>query len=140
MAEGVWAAEFLALWGIDALEISQGLRGEVFAGTEFQTDINTVDREGFFREWCKEVKRHVPVPTIMMGGLRSFELLEKVVQKGEADCVSMSRPFIRDPGLINAWKSGDRHRATCISCNKCLGVARKGEPIYCVADREQQKG
>jgi 2,4-dienoyl-CoA reductase-like NADH-dependent reductase (Old Yellow Enzyme family) len=43
----------------------------------------------------------------------------------------LSRPLIREPNIINDWKTGDHHRATCISCNKCLEVVRKGEPLHC---------
>jgi 2,4-dienoyl-CoA reductase-like NADH-dependent reductase (Old Yellow Enzyme family) len=44
----------------------------------------------------------------------------------------MSRPFIREPDLVNRWKSGDRRKATCLSDNLCFGVARSGEGLYCV--------
>ena len=71
------------------------------------------------------------VPTIMVGGLRTFELMEAVIQKGEADFVSLSRPLIREPNIINEWENGIRHKATCISCNKCLEALRDGEGLQC---------
>ena len=69
---------------------------------------------------------------MMMGGLRSFELMETIIRQGEADFISLCRPLIREPALINDWKSGDNHRATCISCNKCLDKLRADEPLQCV--------
>lgn len=131
LSEGKRAARLLAQWGFDALEISQGLRGKTYEETEFRTKIDRLNREGYFRSWCKEIKSQVNVPVMMMGGLRSFELMEEIIQKGEADFISLSRPFIRESGIINEWKSGDRHRTTCISCNKCLEAVRKGEPLHC---------
>lgn len=131
MTEGKRAAQLLAQWGFDALEISQGLRGEGYADTEFRTKINSVDREAYFRDWCKEIKRQVNVPVMMVGGLRSFELMEEVVQKKEADFISLCRPFIREPGIVNEWKAGKHLKASCISCNKCFEALRRAERIRC---------
>ena len=136
LREGEVAAQHLAQWGFDALEISLGIRGERSEDTEFRTKINSLDREGYFRDWCKRIKPQVNVPIMMVGGLRTFGLMEEVIQKGEADFISLSRPLIREPGIINAWKSGDYHRATCISCNECLAVVRKGEPLQCNQQKE----
>lgn len=130
-SEGKRAAQLLDQYGYDSLEISQGLRGNNWEETEFRTDINSIDREGFFGDWCRAITASIQAPTMMMGGLRSFEFMEAVVQKGEAAFVSMSRPFIREPGIVNDWKQGDRHRAQCISCNKCLEIVRRGEALRC---------
>ncbi|MFH1351877.1 MAG: NADH:flavin oxidoreductase [Pseudomonadota bacterium] len=137
--EGRAAAEFIAQMGFDALEISSGLRGKGYEMTEFRTGINRVGEEGYFREWCREIKARVNVPVMMVGGLRSFDLMEEVIEKGEADLVSLSRPFIREPGIVNHWKSGDRHRATCISCNRCFEELLKLSPLRCVQEEKQQK-
>ena len=138
-SEGKQAAKLLSQCGYDALEISQGLRGEWYEGTEFRPKIDCLEREGYFRNWCKEIKDEVNVPTIMVGGLRSFELMEEVIQKAEADFVSLSRPLIREPGIINEWKIGNRHKATCISCNLCLDALRDGEGLQC-RQLKSQKG
>ena len=53
--EGALAARFLAEWGFDALEISSGLRGKRYEGTEFKTKLNRPEREAYFRGWCKEI-------------------------------------------------------------------------------------
>jgi len=130
-SEGKLAAKYLAEWGFDALEISQGLRGSSFEETEFKTKINNLDREAYFRNWCRQIKNQVEVPIIMVGGLRTFELMEEIIQKKEADFISLSRPLIRNPSIIRDWERGDRHRAECISCNKCLEGVRSGETLRC---------
>jgi len=135
--EGKRAAHFLAQWGYDALEISQGLRGEWYEGTEFRTNIKKVEQEGYFRDWCREIKSLVNVPVMMVGGLRTFEFMERIIQNREADFVSLCRPFIRQPGLVNEWKRVNRNRATCVSCNKCLDALRNGERTRCVQDEKE---
>jgi len=134
--EGKRAAQYLAEWGCDALEISSGLRGRGYENAEFRTGIKQLGREAYFRQWCREIRRSVNVPVMMVGGLRTFDLMEQVVQNHEADFVSLCRPLIREPGIINDWKNKDRHRATCISCNKCFEALLKGEELHCVQGSE----
>jgi 2,4-dienoyl-CoA reductase-like NADH-dependent reductase (Old Yellow Enzyme family) len=129
--EGKKAAQLLARRGFDALEISIGLNGKDYENTEFRTGINRPDREAYYRTWTSEIKAEVNVPVMMVGGLRSFEIMEEVVQKNETDFISLCRPLIREPRIINDWKSGDLHRTTCISCNKCLEGIKKGSVLNC---------
>ena len=131
-SEGRLAAQILAQWGFDALEISSGLRGRGYGQSEFRTKINRVDREGYFRKWCRDIKGEVRVPVMVVGGLRSIEVMEEVVRNREADLVSLSRPFIREPGLVKAWKEGDRRKASCVSCNQCFEALLKGRSLRCV--------
>ena len=69
---------------------------------------------------------------MLVGGLRTFELMEEIVQNKEADFISLSRPLIKEPGIINEWEKGDHHRAKCISCNKCFESLIKGKTLECV--------
>ncbi|MCP4668949.1 MAG: NADH:flavin oxidoreductase [Deltaproteobacteria bacterium] len=135
--EGKIAAELLAEWGYDALEISSGLRGQGYNSTEFRTGISRPDREAYFRHWCQELKPLVKAPVMMVGGLRSFEIMEEVIRRGEADFVSLCRPLIREPGLINEWKGGNHRKSTCLSCNKCYETILKGEPLHCARQKDQ---
>jgi 2,4-dienoyl-CoA reductase-like NADH-dependent reductase (Old Yellow Enzyme family) len=136
--EGEMAAMSMAELGFDALEISQGLRGLSYEGTEFRTKINSIEREAYFRNWCSEIKKKVSVPVMLVGGLRTFELMEEIVQNREADFISLSRPLIREPGIINDWKRGDYHRSKCISCNKCLEALRKGKTLQCFQHKKEK--
>lgn len=138
LSEGKRAARLLAQGGFDALEISQGLRGKRYAQTEFRTKIKSVRDEGYFRDWCREIKSQVHVPVMMVGGLRTFFLMEEVVDKNEADFVALCRPFIRQPGLVGEWQAGGRNRTTCISCNQCLDLLRKGQMVHCVQEEKEK--
>jgi 2,4-dienoyl-CoA reductase-like NADH-dependent reductase (Old Yellow Enzyme family) len=138
LSEGKQASQYLAKFGFDALEISQGLRGTSYEETEFKTKINNLDREAYYRSWCAKIKKKVDVPVMLVGGLRSFELMEEIVRSKEADFISLSRPLIRNPSIINDWKRGDHHRAECISCNRCLEGLRSGERLDCVQLKRQK--
>ncbi|MFW6081093.1 MAG: NADH:flavin oxidoreductase [Desulfosalsimonas sp.] len=130
--QGLQAARSLARIGFDALEISSGIRGRRYRGTEFKTGINRPEHEAYFRDWCRRVKDEVDVPVMMVGGLRSFPLMEKILENNEADFISLCRPLIREPGIVGSWKAGDMKKPSCISCNKCLEALHKGQMLQCV--------
>ena len=101
--------------------------------------INKKEKEAYFQKAAKAFRAKIDVPLILVGGNRSFEVAERLVDEGVTDYISLSRPFIREPGLINRWKSGDLQKATCISDNQCFGPGMKGKGIYCItAEREKQ--
>jgi 2,4-dienoyl-CoA reductase-like NADH-dependent reductase (Old Yellow Enzyme family) len=135
--EGKTAAQHLAQWGFDALEISSGLRGSGYETTEFRTRVNRPDREAYFRPWCRAIKDQVDVPVMMVGGLRSVELMEEIIREADADYISLCRPLIREPGLINEWEKGNHRKGTCISCNKCFEAVVKGGALHCVQEKEK---
>ena len=86
----------------------------------------------YWQNAAKKYKSSVDVPLILVGGIRSFETAENLVKEGTTDYISLSRPLIREPGLINRWKNGDRRPAECISDNGCFGPIMKGEGVRCI--------
>ncbi len=119
--------------GVDAIEVSGGtlLSGKHIP---FRKKITFERDQAYFRKVAKALKARVKAPVILVGGIRSYLLAERLVDEGFADYISMSRPFIREPWLIARWQSGNLRKATCISCNGCLAAARSGRGIYCVQD------
>ena len=78
------------------------------------------------------------MPLMLVGGIRTFETAERLVAEGLTDYIAFSRPFIREPGLVNRWKSGDRRPATCISDNGCFKPAFEGRGVYCVVEAHEK--
>jgi 2,4-dienoyl-CoA reductase-like NADH-dependent reductase (Old Yellow Enzyme family) len=125
-------AEALAAGGIDAIEVSGGTPGSGKLGAA-RPDIKGPEDEAYFLPQAEMIRRAAPgVPLMLVGGIRSPEVMEEVLAAGTVDYFSMSRPLIREPGLPRRWQSGDRRRAACISCLGCFGPAQKGEGIRCV--------
>ncbi len=136
LSEGLEAAKRLADAGYEAIEVSQGLRGAGYGQSEFRDKILKRQREGYFRDWARQVKERVGVPVMAVGGYRSLDLMEEVIAQGEADFVSLSRPFIREPDLVASWRSGEPRRPSCISCNQCFEQLRKGLRLQCMVPRK----
>jgi 2,4-dienoyl-CoA reductase-like NADH-dependent reductase (Old Yellow Enzyme family) len=132
LEDAIQAGLLFAEAGIDAIELSGGT---ISSGrlSPSRTAINTPEKEAYFMEDAKTFRSKVNIPLILVGGMRSLGVAEKCIENGSADYISLSRPFIREPNLINRWKSGDRNNAACISCNRCFGPTIKGEGVYCVA-------
>ena len=104
-----------------------------------RTGIKSTGDEAYFREEAKEFKKQLQTPIILVGGIRSFEVAEKLVEEGYTDYVSMSRPLIIEPDLIARWRSGNRERSRCVSDNHCLSSAISGGGFYCVAEEKRKK-
>lgn len=135
--EGKESAMLLGKLGFDSLEISQGLRGKRYEGTEYKTHIDSLYKEAYYREWSREIKSQLDVPIMLVGGLRTLSLMERVVHYKVADCISLCRPFICEPGLVNDWKTNKQRKLKCISCNKCVDGIYKGRPINCILTTTQ---
>jgi 2,4-dienoyl-CoA reductase-like NADH-dependent reductase (Old Yellow Enzyme family) len=129
LAEGCRVAQKLVACGIDAIEVSEGL--EISRGNHIRKGIKTREQEAYYAPWAKEVKKAVSVPIILVGGMRSFDIMEKLVTENYTDAISMCRPFIREPGIVNRWQSGDRAPVRCLRCNRCLTNVRGETPLQC---------
>jgi 2,4-dienoyl-CoA reductase-like NADH-dependent reductase (Old Yellow Enzyme family) len=137
LEDSLRAAAMLVDAGLDAIELSGGLLTSRKLSPS-RTGIHSIEKEAYFRQEALKFKETVAAPLILVGGIRSYEVAERIVADQIADFVSMSRPLIREPGLIKRWLAGDRRRAECNSDNLCFGPARKGRGIYCVtAEREK---
>jgi 2,4-dienoyl-CoA reductase-like NADH-dependent reductase (Old Yellow Enzyme family) len=115
--------------GIDAIELSGGLLNNPNLMRE---KIRSEEDEAYFKGEARAFKEKIQVPLILVGGIRSYDVAKQLLEGGAVDYISMCRPFIREPDLINRWKAGDLRRAACISCNNCIEQAKKGEGISCV--------
>ena len=121
--------------GIDAVELSGGTRysGDLVPVRTGRLD--TEQKEAYYLEAAGRFKKRVGVPLMLVGGIRSCAVAERIVREGKADYISLSRPLIREPDLINRWKSGDTGKAKCLSDNLCFEPARAGEGLYCVVEK-----
>jgi 2,4-dienoyl-CoA reductase-like NADH-dependent reductase (Old Yellow Enzyme family) len=123
--------------GIDAIEVSGGTLVSGRSGPSRGT--KSEEREAYFRTASKAFKEALQVPIILVGGIRSPGLAEKLLEQGCADYFSMSRPLIREPDLVKRWASGDRSRARCVSDNQCFAPGLEGKGVYCVTEVKQKE-
>jgi len=111
--DGVEILRHLADWGIDAVEISGGLGGQ-----STRKDILCPDEEAYFLPQTRKAREATDLPLILVGGLRSKSVMERILEEGTADFISLSRPLIREPDLPRRFQEG-QDKACCVSCNRC---------------------
>ena len=54
-----------------------------------------------------------------VGGHRSIDNMNNVLNEGKIEYLSLSRPLIREPDLIDRWQKDECSPAKCVSCNMC---------------------
>lgn len=135
LTDSIKTTILLAEAGLDAVEVSGGMLTERRL-SPVRTRIDSVEKEAYFQEEARAFRKQIHISLILLGGIRSFELAERLVEEGTADYISMARPFIREPGLINRWKTGDRGKAQCISDNRCIIAGSEGKGIYCHNEKQ----
>jgi 2,4-dienoyl-CoA reductase-like NADH-dependent reductase (Old Yellow Enzyme family) len=137
LEDSIQAGAMLKHAGIDAIEVSGGtfISGDLMP---VRTGIVKEEDEAYFQTEAHAFKQRIGIPIIVVGGIRSFPVVERLVNDHMADYISMCRPFIREPGLINRWRSGDLSKATCLSDSKCLRPALAGKGVYCVVEKRLQ--
>ena len=132
--------------GVDAIEVSVGIMhltsmsaGEFIGVSPARAVQDLVlhrlwmpaGDECYFRAHAQAVKQAVTsIPLILVGGIRRIETMAEILASGDADFISMSRPFIREPDLANKIKAGKRGLVDCVSCNICL-EHELTDPLQC---------
>jgi 2,4-dienoyl-CoA reductase-like NADH-dependent reductase (Old Yellow Enzyme family) len=89
-------------------------------------------KEAFFLPEAAAIKRTVKSPVIAVGGIRARCTMEGALESGQADFISMCRPFIRQPNLVNQMEKGDHDPILCTNCNRCsFEVLVHQNPLRC---------
>jgi len=90
---------------------------------------------GAWRPWSLAVKQVVDVPVVVSNRLHTLAVAEEALAAGDADFVSMARPFLADPEIVAKGRPGDG-RATnhCISCNVCVERSIFDRDVTCVVN------
>lgn len=117
--DGIEIIRHLSEMGLDAVEISGGIGpGNTRKG------IDRPDKEAYFLPIARKTRYVTDLPIILVGGMRSREVMDRVLDEGSADVISLCRPLIREPDLPNRLRGGQKG-ATCVSCSQCW--PREGE-------------
>lgn len=76
------------------------------------------------------------VPVIASNRINSLTQAENILAAGRVDMISMARPFLADPDLMNKSVSGQEQLVnTCIGCNEaCIDRSLGEEPVSCLVN------
>ncbi|MDK2896028.1 MAG: hypothetical protein PWP04_148 [Candidatus Atribacteria bacterium] len=110
--ESIKVAKLMEESGVAYLDISAGI---------FEMPGPTMDPMYYPQGWntyaAAEIKKEVNIPVITTHSLRDPAYCERVLAKGQADLVGLSRQMVADPYWSNKAKKGDtKGIRRCISC------------------------
>ena len=83
-----------------------------------------------------KLRGEVKIPLITTNRINTPEVAEEVLAAGDADMVSMARPFLADPEFVNKAAAGRADEInTCIGCNQaCLDHTFGGKLTSCLVN------
>ncbi|MBD8871115.1 NADPH-dependent 2,4-dienoyl-CoA reductase [Nocardioides donggukensis] len=92
--------------------------------------------QGTWVPWTARLKQAVSVPVCASNRINSPEMAESIIAEGSADLVSMARPFLADPDLVNKAATGRSDEInTCIACNQaCLDHTFANRKASCLVN------
>ncbi|UOG62076.1 FAD-dependent oxidoreductase [Leptospira noguchii] len=129
--EVVLLAEKLKEAGADALNIGIGWH---------ESRIPTISMLVPRGAWAKisgKIKAKVKgIPIIASNRVNMPETMSRILKDQEADILSMARPFLADPDILNKIKADQEERInTCIACNQaCLDHTFKEQMVSCLVN------
>lgn len=97
--------------GIDSIEVSGN--GTSVGGIKAHVN------EGYFAPAAAEIADAVSCPVIVVGGFRSLDTMEVVLNSSKIEQISLSRPLLCEPDLPKKMKADPSTVSGCVSCNAC---------------------
>jgi 2,4-dienoyl-CoA reductase (NADPH2) len=91
---------------------------------------------GAFSWVTRKLKGHVTVPLVTTNRINDPGVADDILARGDADMVSMARPFLADAELLSKAQSGRADEInTCIGCNQaCLDQIFVGKVTSCLVN------
>ena len=136
--ESAQVAAWLAEAGVCLVEASGGGLGARFTGSRpGKESVEGYHKEGA-RLWKKAIKDagyEGKTLVALVGGVRSRKTAEEFLNDGTCDVISVSRPLIREPDIVDKWMEDPEYRAKCVSCNGCFRLGKYG----CVFNQKKKK-
>jgi len=99
------------------------------------TIVTSVPR-GAFTWITQRMKQEVSLPLITTNRINTPEVAEKILATGQADMVSMARPFLADANFVNKAANNKADEInTCIGCNQaCLDHVFEQKRASCLVN------
>jgi len=107
--ESMQVVQLLEAEGIDLIEISGGTY-EQPAMIGANKKKSTQEREAYFLDYVKKVRKLLKTPLMLTGGFRTVATMERAIAEGELDVVGLARPFTIFPDLANQIFEGKQSR------------------------------
>ena len=97
------------------------------------TIVTSVPRAAFV-DITSKLEKHVDIPVAASNRINMPETAEEILNRGDAQLISMARPTLADPDWVNKAERGASDEInTCIACNQaCLDHAFVHKQVSCL--------
>ncbi|MDN3460311.1 NADPH-dependent 2,4-dienoyl-CoA reductase [Rhodococcus sp. APC 3903] len=97
------------------------------------TIVTSVPRAAFV-DITGKLEKHVDIPVAASNRINMPETAEEILNRGDAQLISMARPMLADPDWVNKAERGASDEInTCIACNQaCLDHAFVHKQVSCL--------
>ncbi len=94
--------------------------------------------KGLYIPYAKIVKESVNVPVLCAGRMDNPDLALKALEEGACDTISLGRPLLADPDLVNKLRAGKQKTIRpCLSCQEgCMGRIQEYSALNCAVNPE----
>jgi len=99
------------------------------------TIVTSVPRAAF-ASLAGRLRREVSIPVVASNRINMPDDAETILARGDADLISMARPFLADPDFVNKAAAGRADEInTCIACNQaCLDHTFANQRASCLVN------
>jgi 2,4-dienoyl-CoA reductase (NADPH2) len=99
------------------------------------TIVTSVPRAAF-RSLAGRLRKEISIPVVASNRINMPDEAEDILADGDADLVSMARPFLADPDFVNKVATGRTDEInTCIACNQaCLDHTFANKRASCLVN------
>jgi len=116
--ESLWLSKELEKRGIDGIEFSGGTIDPEYEGAT-RTKLFKKEAQSYFRNETAKIAAELNIPVISVGGHRTPELMEEIMNETNISYFSLSRTLHSEPDLVNKWMEDPEKKPRCVSCNNC---------------------
>ncbi|WP_210729297.1 FAD-dependent oxidoreductase [Actinomyces procaprae] len=132
MDEGIEAARLLVSYGYEALDVDVGSYD-----SWYWSHPPMYQAKGLYVPYARQLHEACPeIPLIVAGRMDDPDLAAAATADGTATLVSLARPTLADPEIVNKLQRGRRDLVRpCISCQEgCIGRIEKYSSLRCAVN------
>jgi 2,4-dienoyl-CoA reductase-like NADH-dependent reductase (Old Yellow Enzyme family)/NADPH-dependent 2,4-dienoyl-CoA reductase/sulfur reductase-like enzyme len=115
---------------IDIIHVSAGIHDNHFT-IKKMFPVISFTKPGCNVYLAEEMKKHVRIPVMTVGGINTPEQAEQILAEGKADIIGLGRQLLCDPEFPNKARKGLRNEIIpCMRCNSCIAPLLPGGSFH----------
>jgi 2,4-dienoyl-CoA reductase-like NADH-dependent reductase (Old Yellow Enzyme family)/thioredoxin reductase len=116
--------------GIDLLDVSAG----IYESAVWITQPMEMTR-ACLAPLAREIRRTVTIPVSVAGRITDAQTAEAILERGDADFVTLGRALHADPDMPRKIGEGrEAEICACVGCLTCSELLGRNEPVLCLAN------